>query len=257
MKILYSVFLLLFGILEFNNAQTRESRNKYTILLTGASFASPQNGWFEIGCRSLAASPINRAIGGEAIANTANRMEDGTLYSHEELEKIDALVIMQVHNKDVCEELQLKDKYTDYALPFDRSNYAAAFDYVIKRYITECYELKNDSTSQYYNTPYGKPAIIVLCTHWHDCRTTYNESVRKLAMKWGLPIIEFDKYIGFSKNILHPVTKTPFSVLYSTDTQITEGVEYGHHPIRGEQSYIQRRMAAIFVDTMKRVLPIK
>ena len=175
----------------------------------------------------------------------------------EELENIDALVIMQVHNKDVYEELQLKDKYTDYEVPFDRSNYAAAYDYVIKRYLTECYELRNDTTSKYYNTPYGKPAIIVLCTHWHDCRTVYNESIRKLAAKWGFPLIEFDKYIGFSKNVLHPVTGKPFSQLYSTDIQVTEGIAYGHHPIRGEQSYMQQRMAAIFVDSMNRILPIK
>ena len=184
-------------------------------------------------------------------------MANGTLYSKEELENIDALVIMQVHNKDVYEELQLKDKYTDYEVPFDRSNYAAAYDYVIKRYLTECYELRNDTTSKYYNTPYGKPAIIVLCTHWHDCRTVYNESIRKLAAKWGFPLIEFDKYIGFSKNVLHHVTGKPFSQLYSTDIQVTEGIAYGHHPIRGEQSYMQQRMAAIFVDSMNRILPIK
>ena len=47
------------------------------------------------------------------------------------------------------EELQLKDKYTDYEVPFDRSNYAAAYDYVIKRYLTECYELRNDTTVSY------------------------------------------------------------------------------------------------------------
>lgn len=258
MKKFFIITLLLsFISAQAITAQMQSSKDKYTILLTGASFASPQNGWFEIGCRKLGATPINRAVGGEAIANTANRMEDGTLYSPEELEIIDALVIMQVHNKDVYEELQLKDSYTDYELPFDRSNYAAAYDYVIKRYITECYELRNNPKSRYYNTPYGKPAVIVLCTHWHDCRTVYNESVRKLAQKWGLPLIEFDKYISFSKNMLHPVTQEPFSTLYSTDTQETEGVVYGHHPIRGEQSYIQQRMAAIFVDTMMKILPIK
>ena len=99
--------------------------------------------------------------------------------------------------------------------------------------------------------------FIVLCTHWHDCRTVYNESIRKLAAKWGFPLIEFDKYIGFSKNVLHPVTGKPFSQLYSTDIQVTEGIAYGHHPIRGEQSYMQQRMAAIFVDSMNRILPIK
>lgn len=45
--------------------------------------------------------PLNRAIGGEAIANTANRMHEGRLYTTKELDDIEAFVIMQVHNKDV------------------------------------------------------------------------------------------------------------------------------------------------------------
>ena len=79
----------------------------------------------------------------------------------------------------------------------------------------------------------------------------------KVSENSPLPLIEFDKYIGFSKNVLHPVTGKPFSQLYSTDIQVTEGIAYGHHPIRGEQSYMQQRMAAIFVDSMNRILPIK
>ena len=226
--------------------------------MTGASFASPQNGWFEIGCRKLNAEAINRAIGGEAIANTANRMANGTLYSKEELENIDALVIMQVHNKDVYEELQLKDKYTDYEVPFDRSNYAAAYDYVIKRYLTECYELRNDTTSKYYNTPYGKPAINCINVHTGMIVAPFTMKVSENSpLNGDFLLIEFDKYIGFSKNVLHPVTGKPFSQLYSTDIQVTEGIAYGHHPIRGEQSYMQQRMAAIFVDSMNRILPIK
>ena len=114
MKKFFIITLLLsFISAQAITAQMQSSKDKYTILLTGASFASPQNGWFEIGCRKLGATSINRAVGGEAIANTANRMEDGTLYSPEELEIIDALVIMQVHNKDVYEELQLKDNYIE------------------------------------------------------------------------------------------------------------------------------------------------
>ncbi|WP_285827042.1 DUF5040 domain-containing protein, partial [Bacteroides acidifaciens] len=140
MKKTFLTVLLFYIFTGIVAAQNLSKTTEYNILLTGASFASPQNGWFEIGCRKLNAEAINRSIGGEAIANTANRMVNGTLYSKEELEEIDALVIMQVHNKDVYEELQLKDKYTDYEVPFDRSNYTAAYDYVIKRYLTECYE---------------------------------------------------------------------------------------------------------------------
>lgn len=230
---------------------------KYTILLSGASFANEPNGWFELGCERLGATPLNRAIGGEAIANTANRMNEGTLYSAEELEMIDAFVIMQVHNRDVFNDTngELKEDYSMYKMPFDRTNYAAAFDYVIKKYQTDCYNLKFDSTSKYFNKPHGKPAVIVLCTHWHDSRVLYNTTVRQLAAKWGLPIVEFDRYIGFSMNQAHPVTKQQHSLIYAVDTQTQDGVTYGWHPIRGKDSWIQQRMASIFADLMQRIMP--
>lgn len=236
---------------------TAQENAKYTILLTGASFASPQNGWFEIGCRQLEARALNRAVGGESIADTANRMAEGRLWSPGELDALDALVIMQVHNRDVSATGGLKEKYTDYTTPFDRSNYAAAFDYVIKRYFSECYALKDDPKSKYYGTKSGKPAVIVLCTDWHDARTTYNAAIRRLAARWGLPLVEFDTNIGFSKDAPNPATGTQQSLLHAQDTQTIEGVTYGWHPQRGEDKYIQQRMAAIFSDTMRRILPAK
>ena len=105
--------LLLALPLAWGHAAAQENA-KYTILLTGASFASPQNGWFEIGCRQLDARALNRAIGGESIADTANRMAEGTLWNAGELDEMDALVIMQVHNRDVSATGGLKEKYTDY-----------------------------------------------------------------------------------------------------------------------------------------------
>lgn len=236
---------------------TAQENAKYTILLIGASFASPQNGWFEIGCRQLDARALNRAIGGESIADTANRMAEGTLWNAGELDEMDALVIMQVHNRDVSATGGLKEKYTDYTTPFDRSNYAAAFDYVIKRYQSECYALKDDPKSKYYGTKSGKPAVIVLCTDWHDARTTYNAAIRRLAARWGLPLVEFDRNIGFSKDTPNPATGTQQSLLHAQDTQTIEGVAYGWHPQRGQDKYIQQRMAAIFTDTMRRILPAK
>ncbi len=230
---------------------------KYNILITGASFASSHNTWFEMGCEELHATAINRAIGGEAIANTANRMIDGTLYTPEELDNIDAFIIMQVHERDVFAEKDLKNDYKEYKIPFDRSNYANAYDYVIKRYISDCYNLKDNHKSKYYGTKNGKPVTIVLCTHWHDARVVYNESVRKLANKWGLPLIEFDKNIGFSKNQQHTVTRKQISLMYAQDSQKINGIEYGWHPQRGRDKYIQQRMAAIFAEKMKSILPIK
>ena len=248
--------LLLALPLAWGHAAAQENA-KYTILLTGASFASPQNGWFEIGCRQLDARAINRAIGGESIADTANRMAEGTLWNAGELDEMDALVIMQVHNRDASATGGLKEKSTDSTTPFDRSNYAAAFDYVIKRYQSECYALKDDPKSKYYGTKSGKPAVIVLCTDWHDARTTYNAAIRRLAARWGLPLVEFDRNIGFSKDTPNPATGTQQSLLHAQDTQTIEGVAYGWHPQRGQDKYIQQRMAAIFTDTMRRILPAK
>ena len=236
-------------------AQQADGEKKYTLLLTGASFATPNNGWFELGCRKLDATPINRAVGGESIAATANKMADGTLYSREELEQIDALVIMHVHDRDVCDSTNLRERYTDYTVPFAYTDYAEAYDYVIKRYLTECYELRNDTASRYYGTACGKPAVIILCTHWHDSRTVYNASIRRLAAKWGLPLVEFDRYIGFSRHQPHPATGQQTSLIYATgNPQVQDGVPYGWHPKGGEDSYIQRRMAATFCNLMQNVL---
>lgn len=256
MKKLFLIFVVLLSVMPLFGQENVHSA-KYTLLLTGASFASPENGWFELGCESLDAVPVNRAVGAEAIANTANKMEDGTLYSLEELDEVDAFIIMHVHDKDVFDETQLKEKYTDYSTPFDRSNYAAAYDYVIKRYITDCYNQQFNEHSRYYGNKYGKPVNIIFCTHWHDARTVYNSSIRRLAAKWGFPLIEFDKYIGFSKNVLHPVTGSQFSLIYAQDTQETDGVTYGWHPQRGKEKFIQRKMAAIFADVMRNVLPVR
>ena len=252
-KILLPLLTLL---LLCGNASAQDDA-KYTILLTGASFASPRNGWFELGCRALDARPLNRAVDGESIANAANRMADGTLWTPEELDDMDAFVIMQVHNRDVSGTGGLKAEYTDYAIPFNRSNYAAAFDYVIKRYFSECYALKDNPASKYYGTKSGKPAVIVLCTDWHDARTTYNAAVRRLAARWGLPLVEFDRNIGFSKDTPNPATGGQQSLLHAQDTQTIEGVVYGWHPRRGEDEYIQQRMAAIFTDALKKILPVK
>lgn len=157
MKRIYIIILLLYCWVSFLPAQDicspvregylsmSDEKKKLTVLLSGASFASVDNGWFELGCEALRAKGINRAIGGEAIADVANRMSRGDLYSREELDEVDVFVIMQVHNRDVYAPNELKKDYHEYALPFTRGNYAAAFDYVIKKYISDCYQLQFDT----------------------------------------------------------------------------------------------------------------
>ena len=113
--------LLFFSLLFFITlAQVNETLPKPTFLLTGASFASPNNGWFELGCEALDANAINKAKGGTAIADLANKMVNGELYSEKELEEMDALIIMHVVNKDVFDESELKAYYNDYKTPFEK-----------------------------------------------------------------------------------------------------------------------------------------
>lgn len=243
-----AIIYLLFSVLVYG-----QEKKSYTFFLTGASFAEPNNRWFEMGCESLGVNYVNKAVSGESIAHTANKMAEGTLYSFDELEEMDAFIIMHVHEKDVFNEDFLKENYTDYILPFDGSDYASCFDYVIKRYISECYSLKDNVRSKYYGTKYGKPTVMVLCTHWNDSRKIYNSSVRKLSEKWGIPVVEFDKYIGFSSNHKHPVTNDSFSLIFTNDNQVVHGRKQGWHPQHGETSYIQLRMAAIFADMMRKL----
>ena len=95
--------------------------------------------------------------------------------------------------------------------------------------------------------------MIVFCTHWNDSRKIYNTSIRRLSEKWGIPVVEFDKYIGFSSNHKHPVTGDSFSLIFTDDNQVVHDRMQGWHPRHGENSYIQRRMAAIFADTMRKI----
>lgn len=219
-------------------------------MLVGASFAEKKNGWFELSCKRFNAEPINKAISGEAIYHTANRMANNALYTTAELDRTDAFIIMHVHNKDVADTTFLKDNYKDYSMP--TYNYAVAYDYVIKKYKDDCYQLKNNPASRYYGTPNGKPAVIVLCTHWHDARTIYNQSVRLLAKKWNLPLVEWDKNIGFTKDKLKN-SQQP-SLQYAINTEEINGVKYAWHPLLGEKQYIQKKISRIFNAKMKQIL---
>lgn len=223
-----------------------EEGNRMTFLLTGASFAIPENGWFEIGCEDLGADAINKSVSGEAIYHTARRMNLGTFYTTEELDKVDVFVIGHVHNQNVANEQWLKENWEDYTSIASTTDYAVAYDYVIKRYIADCRALKDNPDSKYYGTEEGKPARIMFCTHWHDSRTTYNPAIRKLAEKWGFPLVKFDDNIGFSRLDVGSGETQP-SVAFAHDTETIDGVKYGWHPLRGSNSYIQRRMAQIFV----------
>ena len=236
--------------------------NNGTILLTGASFAESANGWFEIACTKLGLTGINKAVGGTSVMDTANGLYNGTLFTDAQFEQMDVLVIFHAHNKNVYNGGELEQDYDDYTLPFDTSvktdaNYCRAFDYVIKKYRAMCYDQRNNQDSQWYGTAHGKPCQIVLCTHWHDARVTYNNAVRKLAIKWGFPLVTFDENIGFTRFCPYS-NGVQISRWYAThglqaasQTETIDGVVYGWHPDRGQDQFIQKRMADIFCMTVK------
>ena len=243
LAIILSVFSLL---------SRAEYKQQSFFMLSGASFAIPENTWFEMGCEAFGARSINKAVSGDAIMNTAVDMMAGKYYTWQELEKTDVFIIMHVHNYAVANELTLKENFRDYTEEEIKADYAAAYDYVIKRYKDDCFQLKNNPSSKFFGTEAGKPAVIVLCTHWHDSRTIFNADIRKLAAKWQFHLIKFDENIGFTKDVL--VDGKQPSLQYASDIQTIDGVAYGQHPFRGRNQYIQQKMMKIFVAGMEELL---
>jgi len=224
--------------------------NATSLLLTGASFAVPENGWFELACDTLHVQAINKGASGEAITHTAEKMYRSALYNIKELDSMEALVIMHVHDRDVADTTFLQEDYNNYLMPI--TNYAVAYDYVIKKYKADCYNLRNCKESKYYGSEMGKPAKIILCTHWHDSRITYNQSIRILSEKWKLPLVKWDEQIGFTKDVPDMAGRQQ-SLNFASDRQEQpDGVVYGWHPLRGKEQYIQQKLAEIFIQEIKR-----
>lgn len=231
------------------DAEASAAEKQPVYLLTGASFAVPENGWFEIACKEMGVTPLNKSVSGESIINTARKMEKGTFYTTAELDDVELFVINHVHNKDVANTQWLKDSWEDYTNIATTSDYSVAYDYVIKRYIADCKALETNPESRWYGVAGGKPALIMLTTHWHDARTTYNAAIRKLAERWGFPLVKFDENIDFSRLDVASGEAQP-SLAVAHDTETIGGVKYGWHPLRGNNCFIQRRMAQIFEQTV-------
>lgn len=109
--------------------QVLKDRN---ILLTGASFAYSGNPWFSYVCKDLNITGYNKAVSGETMQHTSQKIHDGTLYTQEEFEDFDVLLIFHSHNQAVNNTANIKIDYNDYTFPItDRS---AQWDYVLKKY---------------------------------------------------------------------------------------------------------------------------
>lgn len=263
------------------------STNK--IMLTGASLAYNANGWFENACNWLGVTGINKAISGTRIGQFAKRLYDNDYISSTEVEETEILVFNHVHNKDVY---TLPTSYIDYSVEDyeaeadtnflsnggDTSDetYAKAFDYVIKKWIKMNEDLKDNPNSAYYQTPFGRPVKILLCTYWHDGRVKYNTSIRKLANKWGFPLVKFDEEIGLSCKVMSGRCKTDSDVIVpdlmqfslangegmsNRDLCVIDGVQYNAeiidgkivpwHYARGTSLEIQKRLAAILKNMIE------
>jgi hypothetical protein len=226
------------------------------IATMGASLISYPNNWVESACNSLGISCYNKAEPGVGIPSYfAKKIWKKEYCTEEEFEKIDILVIQFANSKDLCcgNDIDISDfpqdgyEEKDY---FSSLSDAECVDYILKYWQNWCYEQRNNPNSKWYATKFGKPFKVLFVTHWHDARTNYNQSIRKVAEQWGAGLCELDKNIGFTKNRPLP-DGTQVSVTYALDTQNIDGVIYGWHPLVGTNGiYIQTRMANILIQSL-------
>lgn len=226
----------------------------------GASLMFDGNGWVESGCELVGTESYNKAESGVGVPSYfANKIWRETYCSDLEFESMDVLAIQFASSGDVytlTEDKSIEDYEEGLDIssdvnPFTSFTYAECLDYILKKWQKRCYEQKDNAESKWYGTQHGKPCRLMFVTHWHDGRTAYNESIRRVAEKWGGGICEFDKKIGFSKNQKLP-NGSQVSIIYAVDTEIINGETFGWHPLRGaSSSYIQGKMANIFANSLK------
>lgn len=144
--------------------------------------------------------------------------------------------------------------------------YAAGYDYLLKKYALDCYNLRLNPDSKYYGTKSGKPVIIVCTTQWHDGYVRFNEGIKKVAKRHGAIVADIAGNIGFSYRQTDP--ENPDSIRWGalhcnnaaygstndTETIPIHGVMYtgmGWHPTRKWDDYIQMKRAQILADAMR------
>ena len=271
-----------------NNFDAKAVIGAGKILGLGASFmrgdsegSGNNNVWLYLLGQKVGCETINDALGGTNIMYHANRLADGTILATgiAPIADVDSVLIMHCHEKDVFtlpslyESYSAEDYETNGIVPFSETTgtdepdlvYAQAYDYVIKKIIS-MYNAKKSvneyvsAVQQYMGQYVPKPCQIVLCTHWHDARVIFNDSIRKLAKKWGLPLVQFDKKIGFTKDNPNPSTGCQASIEYvgnvggASPLETINGVVYGWHPMcGGTDVYIQKKMASIAGESFVKV----
>ena len=228
----------------------------------GASLMYNGNNWVEDGCALVQTKSYNKAESGVGTPPYfANKVWRDIYCTDEEFEDMDILAIQFASSGDVYtlpegEETKSIDEYEEgfdlssETNPFVIYTHAQCLDYILKKWQKRCYDQKDNESSKWYGTQYGKPCRLMFVTHWHDGRVSYNEAIRKVAEKWGGGLCEFDKKIGFSKNQTLPDGRQ-VSILYAVETQDIDGIAFGWHPLRGTAGkYIQGKMANIFANSL-------
>lgn len=144
--------------------------------------------------------------------------------------------------------------------------YAAGYDYLLKKYALDCYNLRLNPDSKYYGTKSGKPVVIVCTTQWHDGYVRFNEGVKKMAKRHGAIVCNIADNVGFSYLQTDPTNDDSirWGALHcnnaaigsgnDTETIPIHGVMYtgmGWHPTRQWDCYIQMKRAQILAETMR------
>lgn len=144
--------------------------------------------------------------------------------------------------------------------------YAAGYDYLLKKYALDCYNLRLNPDSKYYGTKSGKPVIIVCTTQWHDGYVRFNDSVKIMAKRHGAIVCDVANNVGFSYLQTDPTNDDSIrwgalhcnnaAIGSSNDTETIpiHGVMYtgmGWHPTRQWDCYIQMKRAQILAETMR------
>lgn len=144
--------------------------------------------------------------------------------------------------------------------------YAAGYDYLLKKYALDCYNLRLNPDSKYYGTKSGKPVVIVCTTQWHDGYVRFNEGIKKMAKRHGAIVCNVADNVGFSYLQTDPTNDDSirWGALHcnnaaigsgnDTETIPIHGVMYtgmGWHPTRQWDSYIQMKRAQILAETMR------
>ena len=120
---------------------------------------------------------------------------------------------------------------TEAQAAFER--YSAGYDYLLKKYVLDCYNLRSNPNSKYYGTKMGKPVRIIICSYWHDGYKRFNTSAEKLARKFGATFCNIADNVGLSYRQTNPSDPNSIrqSALYCFGSQFGDSGDIEDIPI--------------------------